>query len=360
MARYDYSGWRPYVSAAQRRRKAQLRVAKLQKAGRVLSPIEIQGRKIARTFWGEAWCRNLESYSDYSNRLPRGRTYLRNGSVLDLQIEAGRVTALVNGSTFYDVTVRIAKLEAKRWKALNKSCSGQIQSLVELLQGRLSQGVMEIVTQPGKGLFPKPTEIGLECSCPDWAVMCKHVAAALYGIGARLDHHPELLFVLRGVDPAEMVESAVEHQAAPTNSRHAEVLPEGELADIFGIEFAPVQKASPETPAKKKAAKKKATKKKAVGTKTPRRKATKKKAVGTKTPRRKATKKKAVGTKTPRRKATKKKAVGTKTPRRKATKKKAVGTKTPRRKATKKKAVGTKTPRRKATKKKATFRVPVR
>ncbi|MEQ8765478.1 MAG: hypothetical protein RL885_16240 [Planctomycetota bacterium] len=261
MARYDY-GFGPYVPVAERRRKARQRIEKMRKAGRVVSPIEIQGRKIAQTFWGEAWCRNLESYSDYANRLPRGRTYVRNGSVLDLQIEAGQVTALVNGSTFYDVTIRIAELEQDRWGSLKTGCAGKIQSLVELLQGRLSKGVMEIVTRPGEGLFPMPAEIRLGCSCPDWAVMCKHVAAALYGIGARLDDDPELLFVLRGVDPAEMIESVVEHQAMTPGTPREDTLAEDDLADIFGIDFGTgTEEVAAAKPAKKRAAKKKAAKK---------------------------------------------------------------------------------------------------
>ena len=104
---YDYYGFRPYVSVAARRAQAARELAKLQKKGRKISPVAIEGRKIARTFWGEAWCDNLERYSDYANRLPRGRTYVRNGSVVDLQVGPGRVTALVSGSTMYDVKVTV-------------------------------------------------------------------------------------------------------------------------------------------------------------------------------------------------------------------------------------------------------------
>ena len=206
---YDDYGWRPYVSVAMRRRRAAQTVAKLQRSGRVISPVAIEGRKIARTFWGESWCRNLEAYSDYANRLPRGRTYVRNGSVIDLRIDPGRVRALVNGSRLYDVEVEITRLARKKWKTIKSQCAGKIDSMVELLQGSISRGVMEIVTRKGEGLFPAPRNISLRCSCPDWATMCKHVAAVLYGVGARLDHEPEMLFTLRGVEPAELIAAAV-------------------------------------------------------------------------------------------------------------------------------------------------------
>jgi len=232
-----YNNWRPYVPVAVRRRQAAKKIAKMKKAGRKISPIEIAGRKIATTFWGGAWCKNLEAYSDYSNRLPRGRTYVRNGSLIDLQIEVGRVRALVNGSELYDVDIEIKPLVRKRWTDIKGQCADQIDSLIELLRGSISKGVMEIVTRTGKGLFPSPREISLSCSCPDWATMCKHVAATLYGVGARLDHEPELLFTLRGVDPAEMVEAAVDQPQATRKSRRGRVLKTNELSSVFGVEI---------------------------------------------------------------------------------------------------------------------------
>jgi uncharacterized Zn finger protein len=222
---------------AERRRQAAKKVAKLKKAGHKISPIEVVGRKIAATFWGDAWCKNLESYSDYSNRLPRGRTYVRNGSVIDLRIEAGRVRALVSGSDIYTVDIRIKRLAKTRWTGIKGQCAGKIDSLVELLQGSISKGVMEIVTRKGGGLFPAPREISLSCSCPDWAIMCKHVAATLYGVGARLDHNPELLFTLRGTDPAEMVEAAVAQPPPGGKSRRGRGLASDELSSVFGIDI---------------------------------------------------------------------------------------------------------------------------
>ena len=171
--------------------------ATLAKKGSKLVPVRVTGRDIATTFWGKAWCENLESYSDFANRLPRGRTYLRNGSVIDLQVNRGHVTAQVSGSDIYRVEVKIRELTDSVWKIIKRDCAESIHSLLDLLQGRFSQGVMERLTRPRDGLFPQPKEISMRCSCPDSAVLCKHVAAVLYGVGARLDKEPELLFQLR-------------------------------------------------------------------------------------------------------------------------------------------------------------------
>ena len=202
-------GFRPYVSVAHRRRQAAQEMEKRRKKGLDVSPIAIKGRLIARTFWGQAWCDNLESYSDFANRLPRGRTYVRNGSVVHLQIHRGKISAFVSGSELYSVEITISSLKQPHWKKIKTRCSGQIGSLVELLQGRLSRSVMDVVTERGEGLFPKPGEIKMRCSCPDWAGMCKHVAAVMYGVGARLDDRPELLFLLREVDHLELIQGAV-------------------------------------------------------------------------------------------------------------------------------------------------------
>ncbi len=231
------SRWARYVPVAERRARAAREARKLEKSGRTLKPIRISGRTIARTFWGKAWCENLEAYSDYANRLPRGRTYTRNGSILDLQISEAHVKALVSGSTFYDVTIRIAPLEPERWQIIRGQCAGHIDSLVELLSGRLSRGVMEVVTRPGEGLFPTPHEIELDCTCPDWAVMCKHVAATLYGVGARLDHEPETLFSLRGVDPADMIEDALDHSVTQRKPARGRVLEVDDIGSIFGVDI---------------------------------------------------------------------------------------------------------------------------
>ena len=199
----------------------------------------IEGRVIAKTFWGKAWCDNLERYSDYSNRLPRGRTYVRNGSVVDLQIGTGAIRALVSGSDLYEIEVKVAAVPPARWQAVCKDCAGAIDSLIELLQGQFSKAVMERMCREKTGLFPSPSELAFKCSCPDWASMCKHVAAVLYGIGARLDEQPDLLFALRNVNHKDLIAKAGAG-LSQTRKRPAagKVLDTGDLSEIFGIEMA--------------------------------------------------------------------------------------------------------------------------
>jgi uncharacterized Zn finger protein len=206
--------------------------------------VRIEGRSITKTFWGNAWCENLQRYSDYANRLPRGRTYVRNGSVLDLQITTGAIHACVCGSKLYDVQLKVAPVGKARWKSICNDCAGAIDSLVELLQGRLSQRVMERICRQSEGLFPTPEEMQLTCTCPDWADMCKHVAAVLYGVGTRFDNQPELLFRLRAVDEMELIANASAAtrlvKQAPATAR---LLDAEDLSAIFGLEIA--QSASP-------------------------------------------------------------------------------------------------------------------
>jgi uncharacterized Zn finger protein len=236
---YDSYGWRRYVTVAERRRKAAREMEKLKKKGHGVSPVVIEGRAIAKTFWGKAWCDNLERYSDFANRLPRGRAYVRNGSVVDLQIGGGEVKAYVSGSEIYQVAVKVTPVSKKRWQSICTDCAGAIDSLVELLQGRFSQGVMERVCRQGSGLFPSPPEIKLSCSCPDWASMCKHVAAVLYAIGARLDQQPELLFKLHKVDEKELIAKAGQRLPLDTKAPAPEkALGSEDLSAIFGLEMA--------------------------------------------------------------------------------------------------------------------------
>jgi uncharacterized Zn finger protein len=231
--------WPEYVSVAERRKRAAKELAKLRKKGRAVAPVTVEGRKIVKNFWGTSWCTNLERYSDFASRLPRGRSYVCNGLVIDLQIVKGRVTAIVSGSELYDVKITIAPVAARHWKAICRDCAGSIDSLVELLQGRLAKGVMDRVCREGDGLFPAPDEIKLACSCPDGAGMCKHVAAALYGVGARLDEKPQLLFVLRGADEGELLQGAGEGMTlAKSAPAAAKVLDEGDVAALFGLEMA--------------------------------------------------------------------------------------------------------------------------
>jgi uncharacterized Zn finger protein len=240
---YD-GGWPPYVSVAERRLKAEREIAKLRKKGQKIEPVVIEGRTIARTFWGKAWGDNLESYDDFAYRLERGRSYVRNGLVIDLRIAEREVTAMVAGSSIYRVTVGIDAVATAHWRSICKDCAGGIDSLIELLQGRLSQGVMERLCRQELGLFPKPKEIRFTCSCPDYASMCKHVAAVLYGVGARLDHQPELLFRLRAVDEKDLVTGL--DQALPVARKGpagGKVLEADDLSAMFGLDMAEAEPA---------------------------------------------------------------------------------------------------------------------
>ena len=250
--------WIPYVPVAEQRARARREMARLRKKGKQVRPIEIEGRAIARSFWGKGWCDHLESFADFANRLPRGRRYARNGSVCHLEIRPGRVEAIVSGSELYDVTIGITQLQAAAWTSIKAKCAGQIGSMLELLQGKLSREVMSVVTERDRGLFPKPREIHLDCSCPDWATMCKHVAAALYGVGHRLDHQPDLLFVLRDVDAAELIATEI---ALPGREITSDVLADEALSDIFGIDLDTEEDTFtvPEVPKKKAARPKRST-----------------------------------------------------------------------------------------------------
>jgi uncharacterized Zn finger protein len=232
-----YGDFPAYLSVAKRRARAQQRLKALARKGKKPSPIVIEGRTIATTFWGKAWCDYVEGHAALVNRLERGRSYVRSGMVIDLEVTRGQVRALVSGTDLYEVVIEIAPLPGPRWKAVRRRCGGQIGTLVELLAGRFSSAVMEVLSHREQGLFPAKGEMALRCSCPDGEWVCKHVAAVVYGVGARLDHAPELLFTLRGVDGADLIaEAGKVGQGAPSQPG-AKGLAAGQLEDIFGIEL---------------------------------------------------------------------------------------------------------------------------
>jgi len=242
-----------YVSVAEKRAKAAKKLKQLKKKNPHVNSIAIEGTAIARTWWGKAWNRNLESYADYSNRIGRGRSYVRHGAVLDLQIRSGEVESLVQGSRSkpYSVRVRIKAMGKKNWKEIKTASEGQLDSLQEFLAGKFPKALGEIFTTQGKGLFPSPKDIDFDCSCPDWASMCKHVAATLYGIGARLDQDPGLFFKLRKVKMKDLVTEAVEEKTRKllkkARKKTARVIDDSDLADVFGIDME-----SPVEPKKKR------------------------------------------------------------------------------------------------------------
>ncbi len=249
-----WEGYPPYVSVGERRAKAEAKLKKLQKSNPHVQPVVLTGSAIAATWWGKSWNRNLERYADYTNRIGRGRSYVRHGAVLDLQIRTGEVRALVQGtrSQPYAVNIEIQKLAPRRWEDVKSACAGRLASLPELLAGKFPRDLGEIFMASGQGLFPEPQEIRFSCSCPDWAYMCKHVAAALYGIGARLDNDPGLFFTLRGIEVRELITAAVTDttkeflKKAGRQSRR--VLIGVDLSEVFGIDLDDGTGDAPPTP----------------------------------------------------------------------------------------------------------------
>ena len=220
----------------EQRQNAALESQRLAKSGEKLSPVVIEGRTIASSFWGKAWCENLESYRDFEYRLPRGRSYVRHRAVIDLKVGAGQIAGLVCGSEVYRVAITIKPLAEGHWSRIKSQCAGRVGSLIELLEGRLSEGVMRIITHRDSGLFPKPSEIQMECSCPDSARMCKHVAAVMYGVGARLDEQPEVLFVLRNADHGELI-AQVGDLAVSRKGAGRKTIADEAVGSVFGIEI---------------------------------------------------------------------------------------------------------------------------
>lgn len=239
----SYDGFGKYITAEEKRAKAQKSIEKLQKKNADLSPVILRGRTLAKTWWGKAWNDNLESYSDYSNRIGRGKSYIRNGAVLDLKIAPGKITALVQGSRTkpYKVEISIEPLSENTWKTITKACEGKIESLQELIDGKFPKALAELFTVQGKGLFPTPGEISFNCSCPDWANMCKHIAAVLYGVGARLDENPELFFSLRNVNIDQLVSKAIaqntETLLKKSGKKSKRVIENDDISAMFGIDM---------------------------------------------------------------------------------------------------------------------------
>lgn len=226
-------GWPRYVPVAKRRARAATELAKGAR-GAGTSPVVIEGRTIARSFWGRSWCEAMESYGDYANRLPRGRSYVRSGAVVDLRVEPGVIHAKVSGTRLYTTTITVQALAPAVWRAAVDRHAGQVASLVDLLQGKLPASLLQALADRSSGLFPGPKELSFDCSCPDWATMCKHVAAVLYGVGARLDEAPELFFRLRGVDVADLVARSASVGFAGSG---ADELGGEDLGAMFGIEL---------------------------------------------------------------------------------------------------------------------------
>ncbi|MDR0751127.1 MAG: SWIM zinc finger family protein [Christensenellaceae bacterium] len=238
MSYYNYN-YPTYVSIEDKKRKIPSIIKKLKKTNPNLMPITIEGNKITKTWWGKAWCDNLKNYNDYSNRLPRGRSYVKNGFVLHLEIDSGIVKAIVYGTSTYHITIKIAPLKPDIWNKISLKVSNNINNLSELIAGKFPRDLSGIFTQIGDGLFPTPKDINMSCSCPDYAVMCKHVAAVMYGIGNRLDDDPLLFFKLRCVDPHDLLRKTVEDKMAcllkNANTKTARVITNADIDSLFGL-----------------------------------------------------------------------------------------------------------------------------
>ena len=250
-----YDEYPPYVPVAQRRAKAEKQLQQMQKKHPHLKPVILTGASLASTWWGKSWNSNLERYADYSNRIGRGRSYVRNRAVLDLQITSGKVMALVQGSRPqpYKIAITIGALSAGNWSSIRQACEGRLDSLSELLAGKFPQALKDLFFEKGAGLFPAPHDIHFDCSCPDWASMCKHVAAALYGVGARLDEDPALFFTLRGINIDDLITQTLTDTAqtllgkAERQSQH--ILHDVDLGEVFGIQLDDMAISLPDVPA---------------------------------------------------------------------------------------------------------------
>lgn len=238
-----YWGYAPYVSVAEKKARAEKKLKQLKKKMPDIQPVILSGTTLARSWWAKSWNTNLERYADYDNRIDRGKSYVRHGAVLDLKILPGKVQAMVLGSaaTPYKVVVDIQPIGKAQWLEIKKQCDGHLKSLRELLAGKFSETLSGVFFDKKKGLFPDQKAIKFQCSCPDWASMCKHVAAVLYGIGARFDEDPALFFTLRGVEMSELVAEAVSDKAnellGKTEEKSARVIEDTDLSALFGIDM---------------------------------------------------------------------------------------------------------------------------
>ena len=229
-------------SVSELRRRAEVSVSSARRKGQIMEPAIPQTRSgpVCQSWWGQAWCQNLERYADYSTRLERGRRYIRSGTVLDLKIRKGRIEARVQGSRRapYKVEIRISPLSEEKCQMILEKCGRRIRTMEDLIYGRFPEELKELFTQED-GLFPRPTEISFMCSCPDWALMCKHVAAAMYGVGLRLDENPFYFFELRGVEVDRFIDVAldnkVERMLDNASVMTSRIMETDDLMDLFGV-----------------------------------------------------------------------------------------------------------------------------
>ena len=229
-----------YTSSAELKAKAKKNIAKLKDAAPVCAH-SARG-PICLTWWGKEWCKNLESYAEYENRLPRGRRYVRAGGIIDLKIKDNVAKAKIqsSGSGYYNVSVVFKKLRKEDMAKIVARSAQRIDNVDSLLKGDFPEDLKDLFTQEKPGLFPAPDEISFDCDCPDWTSMCKHVAAALYGVGIRIDESPKDFFALRGIDIENFLSGVVEDKVAlmlkNVNVKSDRIITDGDMAEIFGID----------------------------------------------------------------------------------------------------------------------------
>ncbi len=224
-----------YVRVQKRRTYARDIAAQLERQGEILTPAVAHGKNIANQFWGRAWCHAIDEWQDCAYRLPGGRSLLKNGGVIDLKISRNSVIARVAADQVYDVQLHYRDADPYSVAELRSQCAGKLTGLLDFIQGKLSEEVMQYICNPVYGLFPEYGDFKISCTCLDDAVLCRHAAAALYAVATRLDDEPELFFTLRGIDAKDFFEA--EDILTQTGSNSAEGLSADELSKTFGIDI---------------------------------------------------------------------------------------------------------------------------
>lgn len=244
-SRYNDYGFAPYVSVGEKKERSEKQVAKLRKKNPNLAPVVLPTRTLAHSWWGKSWNNNVERYADFANRLDRGRSYVRCGCVLDLQVKQGEVHSLVagSGSKPYKIKIEIAPLPQHQLSHITNQAKEKLQSLTELLAGKFPTDLQDLFFDREAGLFPTPNDISFDCNCPDWAITCKHVAATLYGIGARLDEDPSLFFTLRHIDQSALVSEVIATQTdallkkAASGTGRRRRLADSDVGAVFNVDL---------------------------------------------------------------------------------------------------------------------------
>ncbi len=238
MSFYDY-GY--YETKAEKRRRIGEKLERLRKTDPNIAPLTIEGNTLAKSWWGKAWGKNLESYADYKSRLSRGKNYVKQGAILDLKIEEGKVNSKISGSgsKIYDCEIHIERLSDERLKKILEHCQNKISTLDALLTGDFSEELLELFQDKSYGLFPSPDEISFRCDCPDVANICKHVAATLYAIGTKFDDDPMFFFELRQIESENLIQKSVEkkleNMLEHVGKKTSRTMDASKISDVFGL-----------------------------------------------------------------------------------------------------------------------------